>query len=56
MKLAITVDMEDYVYEFYKKVSSDMEISMDEVLSSALYMYAGIVALDIQQNNNKTDL
>lgn len=59
MKLTVTLDIEDYVYEFYKTAASDMGISIEEVLSSALYMYAGIVAMEMekrhkQKKNNKT--
>lgn len=52
MKLSVTVDLEEYVYDFYKKVARDMDISIDDVISRALYMYAGIVALDIQHNED----
>ena len=49
MKISVTVDIDDYVFEFYKKVSEYItHCSIPETMSRALFAYAGFVANEMQ--------
>ena len=53
MKISVTVDVEDYVFEFYRKVSEEItHCSIQETMSSALFAYAGFVAQEMQAFNS----
>lgn len=52
MKITTNITVEDYIYDFYSKVAQDMgNVSPEEIMSRALFMYAGIVAMDIEQKH-----
>ena len=52
MKIATTVDVEDYVYAFYRKAATEIgNTTPEKLMSQALYIYAGMVAEDIQKAN-----
>lgn len=52
MKIATTVDVEDYVYAFFRKAATELgNTTPEKLMSQALYMYAGMVAADILKDN-----
>ena len=52
MKIATTVDVEDYVYAFFRKAATELgNTTPEKLMSQALYMYSGMVAADILKDN-----
>ena len=48
MRKTITLSVPDFVYDFYNKVSHEMDnVSVEEVMERALFMYAGIISAEI---------
>lgn len=48
MDIPVTITVPDYVYAFYKKVSEQMPSrTVEEIMASALFRYAGIVAEEL---------
>ena len=37
----VTVEVEDLVYEFYKKVAQQAGVPVEEIMSNALFTFAG---------------
>ena len=54
MKRMITLNVDDYVYQFYQIGANTLNVSVEEIMEQALYMYAGIIANDINQDNRCT--
>ena len=54
MIIASTIDVEDFVYVFYKKAADDMgSTTPEQLMSQAWFAYAGIVALHMQKQTKK---
>lgn len=50
MKVSLTIDLDDYVYFFYSRVSKELtHRSIEETIESALFAYAGFVADEMQR-------
>ena len=48
MDIPVTITVPDYIYAFYKKVSEQMPShTIEEIMASALFRYAGIVAEEL---------
>ena len=52
MNISVTIDVEDYVFEFYRKVSENItHRSVQETMASALFAYAGLIAQKMQDED-----
>ena len=51
MKTKVVIDVEDYVYQFYQVGANALRISVVDAMERALYMYADLVANDMNQKN-----
>lgn len=50
MRVSPTIELEDYVYLFYNRVSNEItHRSIEETIESALFAYAGFVADEMQR-------
>ena len=48
MEITVNVTVSDFVYEFYAKAASDLgDRTVEEIMSEALFMYAGLIAQDM---------
>ena len=44
MGVTVTITVQDFVYDFYKKVAANMPPrTVEEIMASALFRYAGLV-------------
>ncbi len=55
MKIVLTLDVEDYVYQFYQRGAEALNRSPEELMQEAVFRYAGIVAQELMQNKEATD-
>lgn len=54
MDVSVTVTVPDYVYAFYQKVSAQMSpCTVEEIMASALFRYAGIVVEELHLDDPK---
>ena len=44
MKKTVSLQVEDYIYQFYQKGAEVLDRSPENLMEQALFMYAGIVA------------
>lgn len=51
MRVVVTLEIDDYVYQFYKKGANILQMQPKEVMENALFMYAGIIADDLLRSN-----
>ena len=49
MKKAVTLQIEDYLYQFYQIGAEQLNRTPESLMEQALFMYAGIVANDLNQ-------
>lgn len=52
MKVVVTLKIDDYVYQFYKKGAALLKKPLEKVLEDALFMYAGMIAKDLSCNKH----
>ena len=56
MKKSISLNVDDYVYQFYQIGAKTLDRPVEELIEQALFMYAGIIASDLNQSHeNPTD-
>lgn len=53
MRVVVTLEIDDYVFQFYKKGANLLKLRPEEVMQKALFMYAGIIAKDLVCNNGE---
>lgn len=57
MGITISVTIPDYLYDFYSKVAAEMKnVTVPELASRALKLYAGIVAEDVLSRERRSRL
>lgn len=54
MKKSILLNIDDYVYQFYQIGAETLGRPVEELMEQALYMYAGIVANDLNQSHENS--
>ena len=55
MKITTNITLDDYVYALYQKAATEMgTVTTEELMSRALFLYAGMVAQDILQHDENT--
>ena len=54
MKRMIQLNVEDYVYQFYKKGADALNRTAEELMEQAILMYAGMIAEDLLQSDEET--
>lgn len=48
MGVTVTITVQDFVYDFYKKAADNMpHCTVEEIMASALFRYAGIVVQEM---------
>lgn len=48
MDVTVAITVQDFVYDFYKKVADNMPPrTVEEIMASALFRYAGIVVKEM---------
>ena len=50
MKRNVQLNVEEYIYQFYQKGAKVLERTPEELMEQALFMYAGMVADELLQN------
>ena len=54
MEISTTVTIPDYVYFFYRKLADQAgDVTVEQVMSRALLMYAGSAAAEVIEKRNK---
>lgn len=54
MEISTTVTVPDYVYLFYRKLADQVgDVTVEQVMSRALLMYAGSTAAEVIEQRNK---
>ena len=57
MEITTSVTVQDYVYKFYQKAASVMgNTTAEALMSKALFLYAGLIAEDLQRSENATPI
>ena len=54
MERIVQLKIEEYIYRFYQKGANVLGRTPEELMAQALFMYAGMVAKDLIQNEEKT--
>ena len=49
----VKIEVEDLVYEFYRKVSQQASIPIEQVMSDALFRMAGELSLELGKKKKK---
>ena len=47
MRIVLSLEVEDFVYQFYQKGAEVLQKRPEELMEQALFMYAGMVAQDM---------
>ena len=53
MKKSVTLQIEDYLYQFYQIGAAQLNQTPEALMEQALFIYAGIVANDINNSTNR---
>ena len=53
MEIVVALNLQDYLYQFYKKSAESMEKTPEELMEQALFLYAGMIAKDMIQDKEK---
>ena len=51
MKKTVRLKIDEYIYQFYQKGAKALGRTPEELMEQALFMYAGMVAEDLIQND-----
>lgn len=49
MKIVISLNIEDYVYQFYKQGADTLGRRTEDLMEQALFIYAGMAARDMNR-------
>ena len=54
MEIIVSLKVEDYVYRFYQKGAEALDRRPEELMEQALFMYAGILAQELTNNDDES--